>query len=280
MTKLSFGINNCNNAASFSTSVNTHSPYVVTGVTGYIGRHLCNRLVEMGAEVHALVRSLKSPRTDVPDGVVVWPWTGAFSDVASLFREIGSRNPVVVHLAAQTTLNYPHKDEELNSLVEANFTLGLCLLEAAGTFGCKKLINTGSYWQYSQGPLPCSNSIYAATKNAFDQLVNYYVLQRKFVVITLVLTDVYGPNDLPGKVLNQLIRHDQMDQDFEVTFGGQKLNFVHIDDVVDAYVLSAQDGFDLRPGVHNQYFVANQESIELKETLRLSLNLCNCLSTT
>ena len=81
-----------------------HSPYVITGATGYIGRHLCNRLVEMGAEVYCLIRLPRSSSPDLPAEVIQWPWRGEFDDVISLFKLVGNRKPVIVHLAAQAML--------------------------------------------------------------------------------------------------------------------------------------------------------------------------------
>ena len=245
------------------------SPYVITGATGYIGRRLCNRLVEMGAEVYCLIRLPRSSSTDLPAEVIQWPWRGEFADVISLFKLLGNRKPVIVHLAARAVLREQFINEDIKGIVEANLELGLFLLEAATKIGCKKFINTGSYWQYSRGSEPYSNSTYAATKNAFDQLIDHHVYHRGLVATSLVLTDVYGPDDPRNKVFSQLIQHDYLGEDFKTTPGEQEMNFIHIDDVIEAYLVSMDTSSCEESPVHSKYFVAAEESIKLKEALNL-----------
>jgi nucleoside-diphosphate-sugar epimerase len=83
---------------------------LVTGGTGFIGRHLCRRLVERGDHVVALVRS-PSKTTHLPAGVETL--TGDLS----LFADPNVELPpfdVVVHLAGVVAADRPAEYEAIN----------------------------------------------------------------------------------------------------------------------------------------------------------------------
>src|SRR5713226_3298030 len=68
---------------------------LITGASGFIGSHLCQRLLDEEAEVHAVYRTQTPPA----DSRANW-WRADLSDEASvrtLFREI--RPEVIFHLA-------------------------------------------------------------------------------------------------------------------------------------------------------------------------------------
>src|SRR5512139_2259321 len=69
---------------------------LVTGATGFIGMHLCRKLVESGAEVHALSRSDRSD-----EALKLTWWKGDVAEIETardLFRKI--RPDTVFHLAS------------------------------------------------------------------------------------------------------------------------------------------------------------------------------------
>lgn len=113
---------------------------LITGATGFVGRHLASRLVAADAEVHVLIRAAGPARTRLPHGIAVHTWDGGFD---SLDRAVAEARPqVTFHLAAHVVAE--HRPADIEPLVAANLTLGTQLAEALTGRGHPRLINTGS----------------------------------------------------------------------------------------------------------------------------------------
>src|SRR4051794_8568729 len=111
---------------------------LVTGANGFLGSHLCARLLDGGAEVHATSRARR--RSQHPN--LRW-WQSDLAEygpVHSMLDEI--RPDVVYHLAGKVTaapdlrLVLPTFQSLLGSTVN--------LLTAATAVGCRRLVVTGS----------------------------------------------------------------------------------------------------------------------------------------
>ena len=120
-------------------------------------------------------------------------------------------------------------------MIDSNIKLGTFILEAMKQHGCKYFINTSTYWQhYKNYNQPIC--LYAATKKAFEDIIEYYCIDGGIKAISLKLHDVYGYDDHRGKLLNTLIKNGDSEKVFNLTKGEQKLYMVFIDDVIDAYI--------------------------------------------
>src|SRR4051812_1833664 len=75
---------------------------------------------------------------------------------------------VVFHLASLFVSD--HRVQDVQNLVESNLLFGTQLLEAMAQAGVKRIINTGTSWQ-----CPHPFNLYAATKQAFESILGYYV---------------------------------------------------------------------------------------------------------
>src|SRR5690606_40584249 len=68
----------------------------------------------------------------------------------------------------------------------------------------KYLINTSSYSQHVNQEHYNPNSLYAATKQAYEDILRFY--STKLNIINLVLFDNFGPNDPRPKIMNLLYK--------------------------------------------------------------------------
>jgi len=204
---------------------------LITGCTGYIGARLAARLVSQGWETHAVLR----PGSDVsrlPASTKTWIYDGAIESVSQAVS--GARPDAVIHLAAAGGSD--HKPADIQPLLAANLLFGTQLLEAMSLGPCSCFVNAGSYWEYASDGRYAPNSLYAATKHAFQDIVAYYCRARGLHAITLVLYDVYGPSDWRGKLIPQLVRALQTGERLAATPGEQTIDFVHIDDVCAGFL--------------------------------------------
>jgi nucleoside-diphosphate-sugar epimerase len=211
---------------------------LVTGATGFVGTHLARRLVTDGWDVHVVVR----PGSDLTrlgptaDRVKAHAYDGTTEGLAALIG--GARPDVVIHLASLFLVQ--HTPADVAGLVASNVLFGTQLAEGMVRHGVTRLLNTGTSWQHFEGREYSPVNLYAATKEAFAAVLGYYVEIRGLRVLTLTLSDTYGPDDPRPKLLTLLRQTAASRQPLAMSPGEQLMDLVHIDDVVEAYLLSAE----------------------------------------
>jgi nucleoside-diphosphate-sugar epimerase len=236
---------------------------LVTGASGFIGSRLVSRLVKQGAEVHILIR----PQSDlrlldaVRDSVVVHSYTGT---IESVIRVVNDSQPeMMFHLASLFLAQ--HKPTDINGLVSSNILFGVQLLEAMDNAGLKRLINTGSSWQNYENQAYSPANLYAATKQAFEDILRYYTEARELRVVTLRLFDTYGVGDPRPKLLPLLKRSAETGDTLEMSPGEQKIDLVHVEDVVDSFIAAGVRLLNGEVTSSEIYAVSSLEPLSLRE---------------
>jgi nucleoside-diphosphate-sugar epimerase len=171
---------------------------------------------------------------------------------------------VVFHLAAETDAC------QIDALVESNILFGTQLLEAMTQTGTQYFVNTGSYWQHYQGKGYNPVNFYAATKEAFENILKHYTESGSIQAVTLKLFDVYGPGDERNKLFNQLNDAYLRQETLAMSPGEQKLDLVYVDDVVEAYsraadLLCSNSAAELNA----DYAVTSLKYVSLKKVVEL-----------
>lgn len=208
---------------------------LITGATGFLGGNVAQALAAEGHRVSALVRAT-SDTSRLGAGIDVLPHDGGTETIANLVGEAAPE--VCIHTAS--LFKVVHQPADIVSLIESNLLFGAQLLDGLARANCSALINFGTSWQhYHTGPdAPDAYrpvSLYAATKQAFEDLAAYYVDAFGMRLLTLKLSDTYGPGDRRGKLVSSLIQAIRNKSgSFALSPGEQDFNIVHVDDVVAA----------------------------------------------
>lgn len=237
---------------------------VVTGASGFIGSHLSRRLLEQGCEVFAL----HIPTCDLsalPDHPFLHlrPTTGEVKELKAILQE--AKPMVVVHLAS--LILGSHGEDEVGTLIDSNVRFGACLLEAMRASGVQNIVNAGTSWQHYDNAAYNPVNLYAATKQAFEDVLTYYVEAHQLSATTLYLFDTYGPNDRRPKVLNLLFQAAVTQTALDISPGEQRLDLVHVDDVCRAFLI-AIDMTDQRKGTHERFAVSSGRTVSLRELVK------------
>ena len=244
-------------------SLKNMSRFIVTGATGFVGSMLCKKLLDDGHKVYIISRenSDLSLLSGILNKVDLFRYDGEIDNLIQYFCEI--KADCVFHLAS---LFIPeHKSSDIDWLTSSNLKFGTEILEAMRLSETKNIINTGTAWQHYENEAYNPVCLYAATKQAFEAILDFYVKAYGFRSLTLKLFDVYGENDTRQKLINQLKNISNSNQELKLSEGYQKIDFIHIDDVIKAYICAWRllDQTDFNG--HQDYGVCTGRLITLRE---------------
>lgn len=190
------------------------------------------RLVEDGWSVAALVRATDS---DLPTAVDQHTVSGDVAQITSVVANI--RPTVCFHLA--TAFRGVHVAADIDPMIETNIGFGAKVSEAVSQSGDCRFVSTGTVWQHYDAQTYSPVSLYAATKQAFTDVLRFYQEVEHLDVVTLELTDTYGQGDTRPKLLPHLVRAVREGLPVELTDGTQLIDLLHVSDAVSALLATA-----------------------------------------
>ncbi len=176
------------------------------------------------------------------------------------------RPDLVLHLG--TFYTQDHKVPDIETLISSNVKWPSLLLEACSQSGISSFINIESYWQnFSQemGPV----NLYAATKNAFAEILKFYSNKFQMKVYNLTLYDVFGPEDNRGKIISLLLDACVKQKVIETTAAQQVVNLTYIDDVVSGLQKSVDLILNEKQKVFKNFELCHSKEFPLIEVIKL-----------
>lgn len=232
---------------------------LVTGSAGFIGSHLCERLVKEGHDVLG-IDDLSTGRASNMESFIRSPnFLFVKNDLA--FKKIGAlEQDWVFHLAALADIVPSIKDPDAYHRANVDGTVNL--LEGMRRGGKAKLIYAASSSCYGipdQYPTteatPCRPKYpYAFTKYIGEQYVMHWAKVYGVSAVSLRLFNVYGPRARTsgnyGAVFGVFLAQLANNQPLTVVGdGNQKRDFTYVSDVVDAFIRAADS--DVRDEIFN-----------------------------
>lgn len=239
---------------------------LVTGATGFVGSNLTRRLVADGWQVHAIIRpdSNLDQLRDIVSTVTLHSFNGSTENMLEIVRR--SNPSTVFHLASLFVSE--HQPKDIEPLIHGNLLFGTQLAEAMAVNGVENLVNTGTSWQHYENDEGNPVNLYAATKQAFEAILQYYVETKCLKVITLKLFDTYGPADPRPKLFSLLTHLAKSDENLDMSPGDQLIDLVYIDDVVAAFIQAADRQQGLRIGTSESYAITSGEPLKLRDIVK------------
>ena len=224
---------------------------LVSGATGFIGSEVTKRLIELNAQVSVITRTK-------PDVKSV-NWINVMDTDSFPYQEIVEFNPeVVIHLA--TRFQSWHSPADIKALIQSNIEFGTNLLESAKDTGAV-FVNINSAWQHFESRQYSPVSLYAATKQAFADIAQYYG-ETGLDLRNLTLYDTYGPTDKRDKLIRQLLNTASSNEHLDMGPGDKLINLLFVSDVVAAILRIAE--LPRTPMIQN-YVVRAENSISIRE---------------
>jgi len=235
---------------------------LITGAAGFIGSHLCERLLDEGLSVVGLdnfddfydpqikrdniSNCLKNKNFQLIEADI--------RDSTAMDKAVGSVE-IIVHLAAKAGVRPSIAEPLLYSDVNINGTM--VLLEAANKHKVGKFIFASSSSVYGNNEkVPFSEddnvdfpiSPYAATKKACELICHTYHHLYRIDLTCLRFFTVYGPRQRPDLAIHKFAKLIEQDKPIPVYGDGSMMrDFTYIDDIIDGIIAAMKkcEGFNI-----------------------------------
>lgn len=262
---------------------------LVTGVAGFIGYHLAQRLLAEGIQVYGIDNlneyydvNLKKARL-----AQLQPKAGFAFEYLDLSDRAGMANlfaansfDCVVNLAAQAGVRYSLSNP--HAYVESNLTGFVNLLEGCRQQQVRHLVYASSSSVYGVNPkVPFAVSdnvdqpisLYAATKKANELMAHTYSHLYRIPTTGLRFFTVYGAWGRPDMAYFKFVKAIEAGEPIEVyNHGDMQRDFTYIDDVIEGVVRVIQ-----RPPSHSSdpaapyklYNIGNNQPVTLSRFIEV-----------
>jgi len=235
--------------------------FLVTGGAGFIGSHVCERLLALGHSVWVLddlnefydptikLGNLEALRGPGKSFTLV---RGELNDRSVLDELFGSvRLDQIIHLAARAGVRPSLAEPALYQRVNVEGTVNL--LEAARVAGVKKITIASSSSVYGvnakvpfseDDPIFSAISPYAASKLACEALGHVYHHVYGMDVAMLRFFTVYGPRQRPDLAIHKFAQLISREKPIPVFGDGSTArDYTYVSDTVDGVIACTQQAF-------------------------------------
>src|SRR5712692_4249222 len=200
---------------------------LVTGANGFIGSHLCLRLCQEGAEVHAVYRSRRPANIDR----LTW-WQADLADLATVRNIVSSAQPQVIFHLASHVKGAPGLEHVLPTF-QSNLQSTVNLLTVAAETTRPRVVLTGSLAEPEvENGETFPSAPYAAAKWASSGYARMFHALYKLPVLIARVFMVYGPAQMDFTKLVPYVTLSMLQGKTPKISSGERLvDWIYVSDV-------------------------------------------------
>jgi UDP-glucose 4-epimerase len=203
---------------------------LVVGASGFLGRPLVRRLVDLDAQVTAVSRN---PVVDADDA----QWlAGDASDAVQMARLFEQTRPDIVYILTSDSRGGPNLDF-VQASVQNDVMATINVLVEATRNKCRHVVMTGSIDEPGGMARSATPSTpYGAAKWVIGGYARMFMRLYGTPISILRPMMTYGPGQKSYKLIPSIVDALLQDQAAELGSGKRLVDWVYIDDVVEAFV--------------------------------------------
>ncbi len=243
----------------------TRKKIVITGGTGFIGTHIVNSLLSLGAEVISFSRKERLSHHPRLHFVQCDLFESSLQEYESLADVIGQTDAAI--FAAASILPRSEGVDSLIAAKEKNFDTFLNFTETVGK-KTKQVIFTSTidvygvpeHEEYSEEHRILPESSYGVAKYAAEKYLEYWSRQNSIPYTGLRFSQVYGPNEPLVRVIPFAVQAWKEKKAFRLINGGtDKRRFLYVQDAVSS-IISA-----LSTNKNTFYNIAGEDVVTIRD---------------
>lgn len=218
----------------------------ITGVGGFLGSHLCHKLLKMGVKVYGIDinKKIQEPFLDNPNYSAI---EADFKHYKSLHLLIDEPIDVFFHFAWQGgLLQNSFWDYELQ-LMNAKYACDAFI--EASLMGAKRFINSGTNNQIeikqflnSTDFTPRGTTIYASAKIALELMCKTLATKYNTDFVGCMIPMPYGEGNRSMQLFNVVAKNLIEGTSPKLIEGNNLYDMIYIEDIVDAFIAIAEKG--------------------------------------
>jgi NAD dependent epimerase/dehydratase len=224
---------------------------LITGAGGFLGSHLTEMLLNLGADVHAFLRydsnqSLGNLKY-LPNQLIkeIQFHRGDLRDIEAV-KQASKNVDIIFHLGALIAIPYSYKNPR--EVFETNILGTMNILQAARDYQIEKVLHTSTSEVYGTAqyvpidekhPLQ-GQSPYSASKIGADKLVESFHCSYNLPVTTVRPFNTYGPRQSMRGVISTII-YQALTSD-QIVLGNTKTtrDFTYVKDTAQGFIHAAE----------------------------------------
>ncbi|HXK52639.1 MAG TPA: NAD-dependent epimerase/dehydratase family protein [bacterium] len=259
----------------------------MTGITGFIGKRLAQRLIEQGYEVSGMHRiNSNIDLLKVPAQAKLF--VADLNNQRSMENAIKEANPeVIVHLAALSSgglsFNFPEEYLQTNEIGTFKLLSAIKNLKGSQDINTAKLVFAGSMevygYQNSNEPfsetleLGPASSPYGLSKQNAERVIEYFAQAMPDVKMVIMRTaNTYGREGAGFYLIEYIIDSLLNKNDPKIKQPLDVRDFIFIDDHIDAYVKAIEKDCE---GIFNIGAGLQLNNGQLQETISKLMKIDN-----
>ena len=228
---------------------------LVTGGSGFIGRHVVNSLLKKKYKV-TLLDLVDPKRKDVRfvKGSIL---------NKKLIKSLLKENKIVFHLAAQSDINKSIRNPSKTILI--NILGTKCLLEESKKSKVRRFIFASTYYPSRKNV----KNIYTTSKNISELLIKNYNILYGLKYTILKYPTAYGPGNRQVDAISIFVKKALNNSNIIIHGNGrQKRNYVHVQDIGEGSMLGLNKKL-----INKSFFLVSKKNTSIIDVAKLIIKL-------
>ena len=229
---------------------------LITGGTGFLGSHLVEKL-KSKYQIYLIIKNNKKIIKNHNNIKKIY--FKKYSDLNLKLKKL--KIDIVIHCA--THYKKDHKYKDIEKIISSNILFGNVLLENLKLLKPKKFINFTTVWENYNGKYGNAFNLYAASKQAFANIIRYYSnLNKKTKFYNLFISDTYGYNDKRIKLINVIKKNISKNKELKLVSKNLSINLTNVRDIISAVDIVIKK--KIKPG---NYLLKNNKNFLLQDII-------------
>ena len=245
---------------------------LLTGTTGFVGYKFLSFALSNGFSVVDILREKNKKNKKIRELRNAYPkkYKNIFfannNNLSSQLKNI--KADYFINFATLYSNNHSHS--QIVDFIESNILFPTLIYDIINN-KIKKMINFGSMMQHSKDEKLISKNLYAATKNAFEMIANYYVnTNNKTKFYNIKFYESFGDNDKRKKIIPTIINNYKQNKITKIISKQLALNIIHTDDIINSIMILLNNNI-----TSGTYCIKNTNNIKISQLIDMLNKVLN-----